>query len=137
MGFDQFGIISFTGTTKAEQFVEFLKNQEIRGTACKECGAKFFPPRSDCSKCLSDDMEWFTVSGEGTLVTFTKAMFAPAGFEKDVPYVLGVAEFADGVKVFGRLDKALPDDGVKAGMKVKIRVLDLDNERLSYELTSA
>lgn len=137
MGFDQFGIISFTGMTKAEQFVEFLKNKEIRGTACKACGAKFFPPRSDCSLCLSDDMEWFSVSGEGTLVTFTKAMFAPAGFEKDVPYVLGVAEFADGVKVFGRLDKALPDEAVKAGMKVKIRVLDLGDERLSYELIAA
>jgi uncharacterized protein len=137
MGFDQFGIISFTGVTKAEQFVEFLKNDEIRGTACKECGAKFFPPRSDCSRCLSDDMEWFTVSGEGTLVTFTKAMFAPAGFEKDVPYVLGVAEFADGVKVFGRLDRGLPDEGVKAGMKVKVRVLNLENERVSYELIPA
>ncbi len=137
MGFDQFGIISFTGVTKAEQFIDFLQNNEIRGTACKECGAKFFPPRSDCSLCLSDDMEWFPVSGEGTLVTFTKAMFAPAGFEKDVPYVLGVAEFPDGVKVFGRLEKGLLDDGVKAGMKVKIRVLSLENDRLSYELTPA
>ncbi len=98
MGFDQFGIISFTGVTKAEPFIEFLKNNEIRGTACKECGAKFFPRAAIAHVCLSDDMEWFLVSGEGTLVTFTKAMFAPAGFEKDVPYVLGVAEFPEGMK---------------------------------------
>lgn len=134
MGFDQFGIISFTGTTKAEEFVEFLKSNEIRGTKCKDCGAKFFPPRSDCSSCLSDNMEWFPISGEGTLVTFTKAMYAPAGFENDVPYVLGVAEFPEGVKVFGRLDKALPDDSIKAGMKVKVRVLSLPDDRMSYEL---
>lgn len=137
MGFDQFGIVSFTSATKVEQFVEFLKSNEIRGTVCKECGAKFFPPRSDCSVCLSDQMDWFPISGAGTLISFTKAMFAPAGFEKDVPYSLGVAEFADGLKIFGRIDRSLPDEAVKAGMKVKIRTVDLGNERLSYELTAA
>jgi uncharacterized protein len=137
MGFEQFGVISFTGMTKTEQFVEFLKNKELRGAVCKACGAKFFPPRSDCSKCLSSDMDWFLIAGEGTLVTFTKAMYAPAGFEKDVPYVLGVAEFGDGVKVFGRMDKSLSDEAIKAGMKVRVRIMDLDNDRLSYELVAA
>lgn len=137
MGFEQFGIISFAGITKTEQFVEFLKDNELRGTVCKACGAKFFPPRSDCDKCLSSDMDWFPISGEGTLVTFTKAMYAPAGFEKDVPYVLGVAEFGGGIKVFGRLEKALADEAVKPGMKVRIRIVGLDNERLSYELVAA
>jgi uncharacterized protein len=137
MGFEQFGIVSFTGITKTEEFVEFLKDNQLRGTECKECGAKFFPPRSDCSQCLSADMAWFPITGEGTLVTFTKAMFAPAGFEKDVPYTLGVAEFNDGIKVFGRLAAALSEEDVKAGMKVKVFVLDLGNDRFSYELTAA
>ncbi len=137
MGFDQFGIISFTGTTKAEQFVEYLKNNELCGTVCMRCGAKFFPPRSDCDVCLSSDMEWFPIAGEGTLITYTKAMFAPAGFEKDVPYVLGVAEFSDGIKVFGRLDKSLPDEAIRPGMKVKIRTVNLEDDRLTYELAAA
>ncbi len=137
MGFEQFGIISFTDATKAAQFVDFLKSNELRGTQCTECGAKFFPPRSDCDRCLSDRMEWFPIEGEGTLVTFTKAMFAPAGFEKDVPYALGVVEFADGTKVFGRIDKSLTDEQIKAGMKIKVRTVDLGEDRLSYELTAA
>jgi uncharacterized protein len=137
MGFEQFGIISFIGVSKADKFVEFLKNNEVRGTVCKGCGAKYFPPRSDCSQCLTDNMDWFPISGEGTLVTFTTAMFAPAGFEKDVPYTLGVAEFSDGVKVFGRLDKSLPTETIKAGMKLKIRIQTLDEERVSYEFTAA
>ncbi len=137
MGFDQFGIISFTASTKAEAFIEFLKANQISGTYCKSCGAKFFPPRSDCDKCFSSDMEWFPINSEGTLLTFTNAMYAPAGFEKDVPYKLGVAEFSDGIKVFGRIDKSLADDAVKAGSKVKLRVVDLGNDRFSYELTAA
>ncbi|MFZ5868791.1 MAG: Zn-ribbon domain-containing OB-fold protein [Thermodesulfobacteriota bacterium] len=137
MGFEQFGIVSFTGVTKVERFVEFLKNNELRGTVCTQCGAKFFPPRADCNTCLSDQMDWFPVTGEGTLISHTNATFAPAGFEKDVPYRLGVAEFADGIKVFGRIDRSLSDEAVKAGMKVKIRTVDLGEERLTYELTAA
>jgi uncharacterized protein len=134
MGFDQFGIISFTTTTKTDRFVDLLKENRICGTVCKECGAKFFPPRSDCNVCLSDDMEWFEVAGEGTLLSFTKAMFAPAGFEKDVPYALGVAEFLAGVKVFGRLSKTEDESKLKVGSNVELRVVNLENERLSYEL---
>jgi uncharacterized OB-fold protein len=137
MGFEQFGVISFTGNTKAAQFVELLKNNELCGTICMRCGAKFFPPRSDCDACLSSDMEWFQVAGEGTLLTYTTAMYAPAGFEKDVPYTLGVAEFADGTKVFGRVDKAVSEDQIKRGMKVKIRFVELEGDRISYELTAA
>ena len=117
--------------------MDFLKNNEIRGTVCKECGAKFFPPRSDCSSCFSDQMDWIPVSGEGALISFTKANYAPAGFEQDVPYMLGIAEFEDGIKVFGRIDKALPEDNVKVGMKIKIRTVDLGEDRLSYEFTAA
>ena len=137
MGFEQFGILSFTGVTKADKFVEFLKNNEIRGTVCKSCGAKFFPPRSDCASCFSDQMDWFPISGEGTLISFTKANFAPAGFENDVPYMLGVAEFEDGIKVFGRIDKALAEDNVKVGLKIKIRTTELGGDRLSYEFVAA
>jgi uncharacterized protein len=137
MGFEQFGIVSFTGMTKTEQFVEFLKNNEMRATVCKSCGKKFFPPRSDCDACFSNDMDWFPISGEGTLITYTRAMYAPAGFEKDVPYTLGVAEFPEGVHVFGRLDKNLAEDAIKPGMKVKIRIIDLGDDRFSYELTGS
>ena len=137
MGFEQFGIISFTASTKAEPFVEYLKKNELRGTVCKDCGAKFFPPRTDCNVCLGQDMDWFSITGQGTLLSYTKAMFAPAGFEKEVPYLLGVAEFEDGIKVFGRIDKSLDEAVIKPGLKVTVKVVRLDNDRLTYELTAA
>jgi len=137
MGFDQFGIVSFTSATKAEQFVDFLKDNELRGTVCLDCGAKFFPPRTDCCYCLSDRMDWFAIAGEGKLVSFTTAMFAPAGFEKDVPYTLGVAEFADGTKVFGRINRSIPQEQIKVGMAMKTRAVDLGEGRLTYELIAA
>ena len=137
MGFEQFGIVSFTSTTKTEKFVDLLKEGKVCGTICKSCGAKFFPPRGDCNFCLSDEMEWFDITGAGELITYTQAMYAPAGFEKDVPYTLGVARFEDGAKVFGRLDKSIPEENIRPGMKVRLKVIDLDDDRLSYVLTQA
>ncbi|MFH0960874.1 MAG: Zn-ribbon domain-containing OB-fold protein [Pseudomonadota bacterium] len=137
MGFEQFGVVSFTATTKTEKFVDFLKEGKVCGTICKDCGAKFFPPRSDCKICLSADMDWFEILGNGNLLTYTEAMYAPAGFEKDVPYILGVAEFKDGSKVFGRLDKSISKDLIKPGMKMKLNVVNLEDGRLSYVLTAA
>ena len=137
MGFDQFGVISFTSATKTEKFVELLQDNKLSGTVCKSCGAKFFPPRSDCSFCLSNDMEWFEINGPGELISYTTAMYAPAGFENDVPYTLGVAQFPEGVKVFGRLDKSVSYDQVKAGMKIKVKVVSLEEGRVSYELSAA
>ena len=54
-----------------------------------------------------------------------------------MPYALAVAEFDDGIKVFGRLDKSLSDDDIKAGMKVKISIVDLGEDRISYQLSAA
>ena len=59
MGFEKFGRKSFTGVTKIAKFVDLLSEGKIEGTVCKQCGAKFFPPRADCATCLSKDMDWF------------------------------------------------------------------------------
>ena len=73
MGFEKFGRKSFTAITKVVKFVDLLAEGKIDGTLCKKCGAKFFPPRSDCATCFSKDMDWFDMPKKGTLETFTTA----------------------------------------------------------------
>ena len=53
MGFEKFGRKSFTAMTKTAKFVDLLEEGKVEGTVCKDCGAKFFPPRADCEKCFS------------------------------------------------------------------------------------
>jgi len=136
MGFERFGTISFTSQTKTEKFVDFLEEGKVEGTKCKQCGMIFFPPRSDCYSCLSNDMEWFHVTGKGTLLTFTKSIYAPIGFEKDLPYTLAVVDYGD-YKVFGRLSKDIPEDQIKVGMKVAPKVIELPEGHISYEFVVA
>ncbi len=133
MGFERFGTVSFVSQTKVAKFVDFLDEGSVMGTKCKSCGAKYFPPRSDCAQCLSSDMEWFEITGPGKLVTYSKLMYAPSGFEKDLPYRICVVEYADGVKVFGRISSQIPDKELAIGMDLVAVPVKLSGDKVSYE----
>jgi uncharacterized protein len=137
MGFEKFGRKSFTGITKTAKFVDFLSEGKIEGTVCKKCGAKFFPPRADCSVCLSKEMDWFDMPPKGKLETFTTAYYAPFGFEADPPYTMGVVDFGNGLKLFARLTKEIKVEDVQAGMDVAIRTMKYDDGQMSFEIVKA
>lgn len=134
MGFEKFGRKSFTAVTKTAKFVDLLAEGKVEGTVCKDCGAKFFPPRADCAKCFSKNMDWFEMPKKGKLETFTTAYYAPFGFEADPPYTMGVVDFGGGQKLFARLAKDIKPEDVKIGMDVIIRPLKYDDGQLSFEI---
>jgi uncharacterized OB-fold protein len=129
--FKKFGTVSFTSITKTNDFVSQLEQGKIMGTKCKTCGLQFFPPRADCYQCLSSDIEWFEVSGNGKLMAFSKLKYGPVGFEDDLPYCIAVLDYG-GYKVFGRIDKGIEDSEIKIGMNMKTSVNTLPNGQLNY-----
>ena len=129
--FKKFGTVSFTAITKTNDFIDYLQKGTVAGTRCKVCGLVFFPPRSDCYQCLSNNMEWFEVQGTGKLVTFSKLEYAPIGFQEDVPYCIALLDYGD-YKVFGRIDRNLPEDEIKVGMVMKTVANTLPNGQLNY-----
>ena len=129
--FKKFGTVSFTSITKTNDFVDYLENGTVNGTRCKTCGLVFFPPRSDCHQCLSDNVEWFEVSGAGKLVSYSKLEYAPIGFQDDVPYCIALLDYGD-YKVFGRIDRDVPDEDIKIGMEMKTAANTLPNGQLNY-----
>src|SRR4030042_3682218 len=118
---------SFTAITKTAKFVDLLAEGEGEGTVCKDCGAKYFPPRADCAKCFSNNMDWFEMPKKGKLETFTTAQYAPFGFEADPPYSMGVVDFGGGLKLFARREKGLKPEEVKVDMDVNISALKSDD----------
>jgi uncharacterized OB-fold protein len=135
MGFEKFGRKSFTAVTKTSKFVDFLAEGKVEGTVCKDCGAKFFPPRADCAKCFSKDMNWFEMPQKGKLETFTTAYYAPFGFEADPPYTMGVVDFGDCLKLFARIAKEINPGDLKVGMDVTVRPLKYEDDQLSFEIS--
>ncbi|MGB9887193.1 MAG: Zn-ribbon domain-containing OB-fold protein [Moorellales bacterium] len=136
MGFEKFGRVSFTAQTKVAAFVDHLERGEVVASRCTQCGARYFPPRADCARCLSNQVVFEPIEGTGRLISFTTANYAPTGFEADVPYTLALAEF-DGLKVFGRMSKEVPEQELTVGLAVRLRAVRLPDGQLSYEFVKA
>ena len=134
--FNKFGTVSFTSTTKVNDFIDRLEQGNVSGTRCKKCGMTFFPPRADCYQCFSSDMEWFDVTGTGKLVSYSKLEYAPVGFDGDLPYAIALLDYGD-YKVFGRLDGKLADDEIKVGMEMTTVVNKLPNGQINYVFQKA
>jgi uncharacterized OB-fold protein len=134
--FAKFGTVSFTSISKVNDFVTYLEQGKIMGTRCRKCGTVHFPPRADCAECLSSDVEWFEVTGTGKLVSFSKLMYGPVGFEEELPYSIALLDYGD-YKVFGRISKDTPDEGLEIGMAMKTVPITLPNGQLSYVFTEA
>lgn len=133
MGFEKFGKISYTSETKVKNFVDYLGQGKIVASQCRMCKKLYFPPRMDCSNCLSsDNMAWKEIANEWILLTYTVAHFAPTGFEEDTPYMLAIAESVEGLKLFARLGD-VSEDRVKPGMKLKLVPVKLPNDKVVYE----
>jgi uncharacterized OB-fold protein len=137
MGFEKFGRKSFTATTKTSKFIDFLQEGKVEGAVCKDCGAKYFPPRADCAKCLSKNMDWFEMPSKGKLETFTTAHYAPFGFETDPPYTMGVVDYGHGLKLFARVAKEIKPESLKIGMDVSVKTLRYDDGQISFEISKA
>jgi uncharacterized OB-fold protein len=98
-----------------------LKDQRYRleGAVCKQCGAKFFPPRDVCTECRSEEMEPREFDGHGELYSFTTLHQAPMGFESYVPYVVGIIKLDDGPMVEAQITDANPEE-LKIGQRVEM-----------------
>ena len=134
--FKKFGTVSFTSISKVNDFVDYMEKGKIMYTRCKDCGLVFFPPRADCYQCLTGNMEWLEVSGNGKLISYSKLEYAPVGFGDDLPYSIALLDYGD-YKVFGRIASDIPDEKIQVGMEMKTEVNNLPNGQLNYVFQKA
>jgi len=132
VGFENFGTVSFTVEAKTADFIKYLESGKVMATRCKECGVSYFPPRVDCPKCISSEVEWFEIKGEGKLRSYTKVNYGPTGFENDAPYTLALGEF-DGVRILARLSRDIGEKDIKVGMSLVVKPVKLPNNKIAYE----
>ena len=106
-------------TPTTQPFWDGLEAGEVHLQRCEDCEAWVFYPRSRCSSCLSDNLAWHTVSGEGTLYTFTLARQPTSPhFADEVPQKLAVVALDEGVHITTTLVNVEEAD-IEIGMRVK------------------
>jgi uncharacterized OB-fold protein len=90
-------------------YERFLNDEKLMGSQCNNCGSVFVPPRTICIKCSGTDMEWIEMKGKGKLAAFTCIAIGPPfmtkeGYNRKHPYVSGVVELEEGLKVVARIE---------------------------------
>ena len=89
-------------TPETQPFWDGCAAGELRLQRCTSCDAgHYFPPRPFCPRCLSDQVEWETVSGRGTLHTYVINHRAAPGFEP--PYAIAVVQLDEGPRMMGNI----------------------------------
>ena len=118
--FEWFGKVSFVPHTKVSDFAKHLKDGYLMASRCSSCGHEAFPPRADCPKCLSGDFEYQEISGEGTILTYTRIDAAPAGFEDVAPFTIGVVDLKEQGRLLAWFGETIPEDEIEMGMPVQV-----------------
>ena len=126
--FKWFGLVNFSPFTKVADFAQYLKDGSLMASRCKKCGATSFPPRADCGECMSDDFEFFEISGKATLHTFTKIVAAPTGFEDVVPYTVGVVDLEETGRLLAWIGESIKEEDIEIGMELQVVPQIFDEE---------
>ena len=95
---------------------------------CDDCGQHHFYPRAVCPHCYSDKLKFDTVSGRGTVHTYTVAS-RPAGpaFADDVPYVVALIDLEEGPRMMSRIETDDPE-AVRIGSEVEVVFIKATDE---------
>ncbi len=98
-------------TPTTRPFWEALAERHVLLQRCNACGAWNHYPRHRCVACLSDDLGWEEVSGEGTIFTFTIARTpVTPHFADEVPQLLAIVELDEGPHLSSVIVDASPED---------------------------
>ena len=106
--------------------------QRYRGEAAKsvKTGRVYFPPRLVEPKNGNRKFDPVKLDYEGKLITYTVIRVAPAGFEDQGAYALGIVELPGGARMTAQIADC-PIDKVRIGMKVRVefrKILDEGHE---------
>jgi len=111
-------------------YEQFLNEEKLMGSRCKQCGAFYVPPRPICIKCYASEMEWVQTKGKGKLAAFTCIAVGPPfmmeeGYNRTRPYVSGVVELEEDARVVARIegvDGSKPET-IKIGTPLRVEFL--------------
>ncbi len=116
---------------KLYPFYDALKENRLTTTKCKKCNSLNWPPRTICPECISDDLEWVDLPSTGRVDTYSvEEVGVPMGFNNPLIHAL--------VKIDGTeltLFSQIVDTEVERlseGMRVGLKVLDIDRDRVSF-----
>ena len=111
----------------AAVFDQYIAEHKLMAARCTNCGDLYTPPRAICPNCHSEALEWTETSGKGTLAAFTVIYSGPTfmveqGFDRKNPYVSGVVELEEGIRISARIAGVDPSRPAEIKIGTQLRV---------------
>ncbi len=115
-------------TAVTEPYWEGCRRGQLLLQRCTSCGGSQFYPRTLCSGCGADTLEWAPASGAGEVAAYTvvRRAITPA-FAERVPYVVAIVRLAEGPQMMSHVVDCEPE-AVRVGAAVQVGFEDLDGE---------
>ena len=83
-----------------DEFWSALHDGRLVVQRCRACKSLQMYPRARCVTCGSSEIDYESVSGAGTLYSFSTVMkYAPSAFADQMPYTLGIVLLAEGPRM--------------------------------------
>ncbi|MBS7700315.1 MULTISPECIES: Zn-ribbon domain-containing OB-fold protein [unclassified Chelatococcus] len=102
----------------SQPFWDSCKAERMRLQRCDDCGTYAYYPVYVCPECASRALTWTSVSGAGTVHTFTVA--ARSSFDIEGPLVVALIELDEGAMMVSNIITSAPEN-VHIGMPVRVR----------------
>jgi uncharacterized OB-fold protein len=106
-------------TPDSAQFWRGCHDGALRMQRCDDCGELNWFPRGMCVNCSSSRLTWTTLSGRGTLYSFS-VVTRPPNDDFPTRYVLALVDLEEGPRMMTHLVDVEPD-AVGIGMAVTVR----------------
>ena len=112
---------AWTSGVAISRFLDGLKEGEIWGRKCNECGRKLVPPRMYCEECFRPNDEWVRLKDSGSVNTYSVSYVNVDASRRKDPILVAVIE-VDGASlemgILHVLGEVAPAD-IYVGMKVR------------------
>lgn len=88
-----------------EPFWQAAREHRLVASRCAACSTFRMPPSPYCPECLSQDIDWVTLKGEGTVYSYTIVRRSPYPGYENLLFAPIIVEFPDapGIRLIGTL----------------------------------
>jgi uncharacterized protein len=113
-----------------QPFWDGCKDSKFLIPFCHACGSPRWPPGPMCPNCQATDTDWVESSGRGNVYSWVVVVHpVHESLIDQVPYVVGLIELEEGVRVVGNVLGCAPEE-VRADHPVELIFEDVEDFRL-------
>ena len=85
-------------------YYDSIESGELTASKCQGCHHTFLPAAKNCPNCLSENVDWTVLSGEGSVYSWVE-YHRPYhdAFKDKVPYVVAIVELKEGPRLISNI----------------------------------